>query len=366
MLANADIRPPFARFDVLFHRGVIFFEYAYIPVSKVQRAGHEHARVAPESYRFFGHSGGEAVALNGYAVGNAAVPRLFAPQILEPFIEKPRHTEVITRRLREYRYVARPAHSLVALGAVGGNIHEVGFSAPTDIFLQSVDKRVGTDETSVVLYFRIERDRLDLDILFVHTAYARVAVTHIGHTGHKFLNAVAAGIFYKALRRTQKYRIELAVLGEHLGVADFYFLPRLAVYSETDNARKVLTEIVNYFPALRFGCRNGLENFVRAHGRAVRRDYPRFDFNIFYRSAAPDRFALVHSGVVNLAVVKLRKAHAGITRNQPVPARAEHFGSAVRVVEADFRKQSLTGRRDAVLAGEHEGAYRPAARNATS
>ena len=125
VLAEAEAAPEAAGVDVLLHRRIHPAQHAHIALRHILRPRHEDARIPPPSDRHFRHRRGEAVTLHGHRVRQTACRQLLRLHVQKPLVQEAVHVEIEHRRRRKHGNIARPAHALVALRAVGGNIHEV-------------------------------------------------------------------------------------------------------------------------------------------------------------------------------------------------------------------------------------------------
>ena len=78
--------------------------------------------------------------------GELAVGALAVGQVDQPLGEERLHVAVERGRADVDLGVAGPAQPLVALGAVGGDVDEVGSLRPVDVAVQLVEHRVGAVE----------------------------------------------------------------------------------------------------------------------------------------------------------------------------------------------------------------------------
>ena len=207
----AKPRPEGAGLDVALHGLIVLREHAAVASGPVFGPGHQHAGVAPPVDGHQGHGGGKAEALRGHHVGDAAAGPLLGAHVAQPLVEKAAHVKVEAGRRREDRDVARPAQALVALRAVGGDVHQVGLCAPEDVALQAVDHLVGAGKAAHGGKIGIQRDGGELDLLGLGALQADVAEAHVAHAGVIGLHAVFADIGGSGLGRAQKGAVQAAV-----------------------------------------------------------------------------------------------------------------------------------------------------------
>ena len=132
--------PVAAELDELDHRGILPLEQPAVAVDLVDRPGADDAGVGP----------GRAAVVTGdldrrdhreLAVGALAVG-----QVDQPLGEERLDVAVQGGRADVDLGIAGPAQPLVALGAVGRDVDEVGPLRPVDIAVKLVEHRVGTGE----------------------------------------------------------------------------------------------------------------------------------------------------------------------------------------------------------------------------
>src|SRR5690349_3977895 len=114
----------------------------------------QHSHVAPYGA---GSDGGPFVAARDYrdVPGDGAVGQLLDGDVLEPGAE---HSGAVIEEGccgGEDLDVAGPAQPLVALGAVGGDVHKVASHAPPNVFVKPVQVRVGAFEPAGPLHIRV-------------------------------------------------------------------------------------------------------------------------------------------------------------------------------------------------------------------
>src|SRR5208337_4521003 len=132
--------PLAAELDELQHRGILPLEQAAVAVDLVDCPRADHARVGP---------GGAAVVaghLHGSDHGKLAVGPLAVDQVDQPLIEECLDVAVERDRADVNLGIAGPPQSLVALGAVGGDVDEVGSLGPVAVAMELVEHRVGALE----------------------------------------------------------------------------------------------------------------------------------------------------------------------------------------------------------------------------
>ncbi len=139
VLAQAKAGPKTAGIDVAAHHVVVLAQDLDVALGAVKGPRHQHARVAPKVDGHRGHRGREAKAACGHRVGNAAAAQLLGAHVAQPFAQEAAHVKVVAGRGRKDGDVARPAHALVSLRAVGGDLDKVRARRPLDVLLQAVD-----------------------------------------------------------------------------------------------------------------------------------------------------------------------------------------------------------------------------------
>ncbi len=108
---------------------------------------------------------------------------------------------------------------------------------------------------------------------------------------------------------------------------------------------------------------HGLHGRVQAHRVAARGRELRRNAQGLLRHRVPRAVAKAHTGVKNLAVVELGKAHGAVLADLPGLVGAKDLGRAVLVGDAQLQQQGLAVGRHAVHAGVDKGAHGPAAGN---
>ena len=124
------------------HAVVLLLEDPGIAVAPVHLPGDDHGRVRPprRSRRLSAlRIGGQHV---GDDVGDGAVFVLIGLDVAEPLGEEPGHVHVQGGGGGEDLGIPGPAHALVALGAVGGDVEEIPLLAPDDVAQELVDQRL--------------------------------------------------------------------------------------------------------------------------------------------------------------------------------------------------------------------------------
>ena len=165
-------------------------------------------------------AGRKPVALGRDSIGNAAGLELLRTQIPEPFSQEPGHIEIEDRSGSKHGDVPRPAHPFIPLGAVRGNLHEIGAGTPPDVFIQPVQQLTGAGEGAVFLNVRIDRPGTDLQILPLDTLYGNIAEAHVGKPGGIFLHAVPADVGQGGFGTAQEGDVQISVGFQNLRVAN--------------------------------------------------------------------------------------------------------------------------------------------------
>ena len=185
----------------------------------------------------------------GHHVGHLTVGLLVGRHVLEPFAEEVLYVAVERRCAEEHLRVARPAQTLVALGAVGGYVDEVAAQSPLYVALEPVHLLVRRGETAVLVHVR-EYDR-GFEILGVELAFDALhfEVAESVERERRFETVLAAAANVAALRlgRTQVDGVEVAVFVEHLGMRHDYLLPLLSFECKDLAAHEVLPEVEHLF-----------------------------------------------------------------------------------------------------------------------
>ena len=242
--------------DPALHHRVGKGELLPVAVILPQRHGQEGADVAP------GAGGIRLVADVRYIVGHGpAQCLLFVHQVLLELVEEGPGIHVIAGCRRKDLRIARPAQALIALGAVGGHVQEIGLESPDRIFVQPVDLRVaGTDAAGPV---HVGIQHAAAEHLFPElSGPARHA--HIAETEKGKMRPHAA---LYAVRDIDELRIGLAVVAaveiallENLAEVQRDLLAAGQVRVELREACKVLAEVQHGFAG---GCQDDLADRQR-------------------------------------------------------------------------------------------------------
>ena len=206
------------------HGGVLRGKRVLVAVDLPERPGHPAARVAPK--RQLAHRLPEVVAVldhvgrhHGYA--GKRVVRGLGHEGLEPVAQKRRAVVLERRRGGEHRDVARPAHALVALRAVGGNAHKVIALTPERVRNELVHVIIRACEPARAR--QVGADGHGLDIVRAKLARPTrdlgIAETVEGQRGLKDVLAARKDEGVGRLGSAQRTCAQLLVL-KHLGMAD--------------------------------------------------------------------------------------------------------------------------------------------------
>ena len=129
-----------AELDELHHRRVLAFQQPPVAVDLVDGPGADDAGIGP----------GRAAVVAGHLHRGdhreLAVGALAVVQVDQPLGEERLDVGVERGRADVDLGVAGPAQPLVALGAVGGDVDEVGALGPVDVAVELVEHRVGAFE----------------------------------------------------------------------------------------------------------------------------------------------------------------------------------------------------------------------------
>jgi hypothetical protein len=110
----------------------VLLKKAAIAKAQVYHPGADDASVRPGGSAVFSDGPGREIRCNR-RIGS--IVRLSILQIARPFGEKASDIPVECRRAQKDLGVTRPAHALIPLRAVSGNIHEIAFLTPNDVVL---------------------------------------------------------------------------------------------------------------------------------------------------------------------------------------------------------------------------------------
>ena len=211
VLADAEPCPEAAGLDVFLHRGVHGPQDVHIAGGLIQGPRHVHAGVAPPVHGHLRHRCGETVALHRHGVGQAAGGQLLGLDVAQPLLQKAAQLKVVQSRGGKDVDITGPAHALVALGAVGGNVHKVGLGAPGDVGLQLVEHLIRAVEPTVLCHIGVEGHSLDFQLLRVNALDPGITEAHVAEARAVFLLAIAAGVGGRSLGRAQEGGVQRAV-----------------------------------------------------------------------------------------------------------------------------------------------------------
>ena len=288
VLAETETAPEAAGVDVLLHRRIHPAQHVHIALRHVFRPRHEDTRIAPPRDRHFRHRRGEAVALHRHRVRQTARRQLLRLHVQKPLVQEAVHVEIEHRRRRKHGNITRPAHALVALRAVGGNIHEVRLRTADDVLLQAVEHLVRAAERTRLLNVGVQHDARHLHVLFPHALDADVAEAHVRQPRRPRLTTFLADVRRCRFRRAQERRVQRTVRVQHFAVADGNLLPAFARDRQAHDTREILPEVVNQRIA-QLLAGYGSERLVFLHIRAVIRHQLRLHAQTLLHGAPPSR-----------------------------------------------------------------------------
>ena len=244
--------PLAAELDELDHRGILPLQQPAVAVDLVDRPGADDAGVGP------GRAAVVAGHLHRRDHRELAVGALAVGQVDQPLGEERLDVADQGRRADVDLRIAGPAQSLVALGAVGRDVDEVGPLRPVDVAEELVEHRVGAGERAHdrrVARQRDPRDRLlgrprlqpgDLDVLEAVEREPRLP---------GLLALTVADIGIRDAGLAEVGRVDRAVRVEPLGEPQGDLPARFAVDLEPDDAGEVLAQVEHERPGLRLGDR---------------------------------------------------------------------------------------------------------------
>ena len=258
-----------AELDELDHRGILPLEHPAVAVNLVDRPGADHAGVGP---------GGPAVVagdLHRRDHRELAVGALAVGQVDQPLGEEGLDVAVERGRADVDLGVARPAQPLVALGAVGGDVDEVGPLGPVDVAVQLVEHRVGALEPADDGRVAGEGDAGDR--VSVGGASSPVISTYwkpwkVNRGDQVSSSPACADVGVDAAGFAEVGGVDRAVGVEPLGEPKRDLLPGFARDLQPGHAGEVLAQVEHVDTGLRLGdrcaARDGLELGEGPHRRA--------------------------------------------------------------------------------------------------
>ena len=148
------------KLDPVLHAVVAVLQNPLVTVGTVERPRQHRHHIAPERRAVL------LVAQNvRHDLRHTDIGAQLACQIAQPLGHKRHNVLVKRRRGAEGGHIARPAQTLTALRAVGGDVHKVIPLAPLDVLLQAVHPLVGAGKTACLLQIRGEMARRKLHVL---------------------------------------------------------------------------------------------------------------------------------------------------------------------------------------------------------
>ena len=232
------------------HAVELILQDALVAVGLVQRPGVDHRHVRP------GGGGVRALAQQpvrhapvlqgvGHHMGYAALGGLLQRHVPQPLAEEGIRVAQEGGRPAENLRVPRPAHALVPLGAVRGDVQEVVLQAPLYVVLQLVHQRVRAGEGAGSAHAgmhhaggEVFRPHLPGPCLQLGVAEA------LEGEQLTILRAPApADVAYLCLGRAQVGKVGVALGVQGLEAPQMHQIARLAGHAEAHPARQVLPEV---------------------------------------------------------------------------------------------------------------------------
>ena len=312
---QVGLAPLHQELDVFDHRRVLAFEHPAVAVDLVDRPGADDAGLGP---------GGSAVVagdLHRRDHRELAVGALAVGQVDQPLVEERLNVAVERRGADVDLRVARPAQPLVALGAVGGDVDEVGALGPVGVAVQLVEHRVGALEPA---HDRRRARKGQADDRVVHrrrleAGDLQVLIAVEGEPGRPdLLVAALADVGVDAAGLAEVGRVDGAVGIEPLGEPEDDLLAGLAAEPKPGDAREVLAVVEHVDARARLRERPGLQLDERRHRRAG----VRLDDRLHLRAGdrpAPSRRRGTSAGTS-------RASRAGRRRSRPSGSRPRGSG----------------------------------------
>ena len=318
------------------HGGILRLQHRRIAIVPVQRPGDDGGRVAPAGDGDLPDAGGPQDV--GHHHGHVAVHRLLQGQVAQVLAEEGVGVHVQTGGAAEDLGVARPAHALVPLGAVGGAVHEVGLLPPQAVAEQLIYPGVGALEAAGGAHVGVDRHALkgvgiDLPGPAGDLHVAEAEVTELGQVGPP---PPVADVAYLRQGRAHVVPVEVAVPVQRLAELEPQLGPRRGVGLEAQKPRQVLAEVQHRLPLGRHQhC--GPEALVRLH-RDAHAGLQQAHVHVHSPGMVPPAdvglrqapAVVLLPGVVDLAVVDLRPQPGAFGR-PPALVRAEDPGCAVYI-----------------------------------
>ena len=148
------------KLDPVLHTVVAMLQNALVAVGAVERPRQHRYHIAPERRAVL------LVAQNvRYDLRHTHIGAKLAGKVAQPLRHKRHNVLVEGSGGAERGHIARPAQTLAALRAVGGNVHKIVALAPLDVLLQTVHPLVRAGKTARLLQIRGEVARRKLHVL---------------------------------------------------------------------------------------------------------------------------------------------------------------------------------------------------------
>src|ERR1051325_7780570 len=334
-----------AKLDEALHRRVMALELALVSIDVVNRRGTDDAGIGP---------GGAAIGLGHFdrrhhgklAVGALAV----LAQVGQPFGEEGLHVGVHRGGADIDLSVAGPAHAFVALRAIGGDVNEVGALGVVNVFVETVQDRVGASEGTDSRSIAAESDADhgifiglgfyagDLDVLEAVEGEARLP---------RFEPFAFADVGIRGAGAAEVSDINGPVRIQALGEAEGNFLAGFASNFEARDAGKILAKIEDEDAGLWLRDGLGMNFFEGADWRGGVRlhevvDLVTADIDGLPLAQVATRLrptGAFEPGVVGFAFEEIG-FELGAGGGFPIRAGADVGGRAVGVFEVEFGAQT--------------------------
>ncbi len=249
----------FHKADPLFHAFILFFQYGFVAVCQVHGPGIDHRHIRP-GRGGMGSLGQKPVVFFLSAdyvrhhMGHAPFRRLVCGHILQPLPEKLVCVHEIAGRPAENLGVPCPAHPLVPLGTVRGNIQEITLQPPENILLQPVYQRVGAVKRPCPLHLGIQRKSGEILLPYLPRPFQHLHIpkAHEGKAGMIFLPLPSfADVMDLLLCGTQICRVHISPRIQRLKTFQDNFTAPVCLHAKVHPARQVLPKVNHSVPLRR-------------------------------------------------------------------------------------------------------------------
>ena len=181
----------------------------------------------------------------GHHMGHAALGGLLQGHVPQPLAEEGVRVAQEGGRPAEDLRVARPAHALVPLGAVRGNVQEVVLQAPLNVVLQLIHQRVRAGEGAGSAHAGMHHAGGEVFRPHLPGPLFQLGVAEAleGEQLCVFRAPAPADVAYLGLGGAQVGEVGVALGVQGLEAPQMHQIARLAGHAEAHPARQVLPEV---------------------------------------------------------------------------------------------------------------------------